>query len=44
MHHSQYGYFRMERQSITYDSSLFGLYRSTVGPDKAGNDLFENIN
>ena len=43
MHHSQYGYFRMERQSIEYDSSLFGLYRSTVGPDSIGNDMFENL-
>ena len=44
MHHSQYGYFRMERQSVTYDSSLFGLYRTTVGPDTPGvNDMFENI-
>ena len=43
MHHSQYGYFRMERQSITYDSSLFGLYRTTVGPDTTGNDMFEHI-
>ena len=43
MHHSQYGYFRMERQSIEYDSSLFGLYRSVVGPDSAGNDMFENL-
>ena len=43
MHHSQYGYFRMERQSVTYDSSLFGLYRSTVGPDTSGNDMFDNL-
>ena len=43
MHHSQYGYFRMERQSIEYDSSLFGLYRSVVGPDSSGNDMFENL-
>ena len=43
MHHSQYGYFRMERQSVEYDSSLFGLYRTTVGPDRAGDDMFENL-
>lgn len=26
-----------------YDSRVFGLYRSLVGPDLLGNDLFENI-
>ena len=26
-----------------WDNALFGLYRSTVGPDVAQNDLFENI-
>jgi len=26
-----------------YDNSLFGLYRSTVGPDVTGGDVFENI-
>lgn len=26
-----------------YDSQIFGLYRSTVGPDKAHDDFFENI-
>ena len=26
-----------------YDSQLFGLYRSTVGPDTEHNDFFENI-
>ena len=44
LHHSQYGYFRMERQSLEYDSSCFGLYHSTVGNDTAGNDLMEHIN
>ena len=47
MHYSQTKsrYFRMERQSRTYDSSLFGLYRTAVGPDTPGvNDLFENLN
>ena len=45
MHHSQYGYFRMERQSIIYDSSLFGLYKTSVGDDTPGtNDMFEHIN
>ena len=26
-----------------YDNSLFGLYYSSVGPDEAGNDLFEHL-
>ena len=26
-----------------YDSQIFGLYRSTVGPDQEHNDFFENI-
>ena len=44
LHQSQYGYFRMERQGIEYDSSCFGLYRTTVGPDTPGaNDMFEHI-
>lgn len=46
MHYSQNRsrYFRMSRQSITWDSSLFGLYRTTVGPDTPGiNDMFENL-
>ena len=46
LHYSQTKtrYFRMERQSRMYDSSLFGLYRTTVGPDTPGvNDLFENL-
>ena len=27
-----------------WDNSLFGLYRTTVGPDEEKNDFFENIN
>ena len=27
-----------------WDNSLFGLYRTTVGPDEAKDDFFENIN
>ena len=26
-----------------YDSQVFGLYRSKVGPDKEHNDFFENM-
>ncbi len=42
-HRSQQGYFRMDRQGVLYDNSLFGLYYSTVGEDEAKNDLFEHI-
>ena len=27
-----------------WDSSLFGLFRTTVGPDEEKNDFFENLN
>ena len=27
-----------------WDNSLFGLYRTTVGPDTEKNDFFENLN
>ena len=27
-----------------WDNSLFGLYRSLVGPDEEKNDFFENLN
>ena len=46
MHYSQNRsrYFRMSRQSVKWDSSLFGLYRTTVGPDTPGvNDMLENL-
>ena len=26
-----------------YDSQVFGLYRTLVGPDKAHDDFFENL-
>ena len=42
-HHSQYGFFKVERQGVEYDSSCFGLYRTAVGNDTAGNDMFEHI-
>ena len=42
-HHSQYGFFRVEFHGVYFDSSLFGLYHSSVGPDEAGGDFFEHI-
>jgi LmbE family N-acetylglucosaminyl deacetylase len=43
MHVSQQkGEHNMENVS-QYDSSLFGLYHSTVGPDVIKNDFFENL-
>jgi len=42
-HHSQQGIFYVYGEKDFYDSRLFGLYRSTVGPDKIGGDVFENI-
>ena len=42
-HRSQHAYFSMRRDGTHYDNTLFGLYRSTVGPDVAGNDFLENI-
>ncbi|MCR5565841.1 MAG: PIG-L family deacetylase [Clostridiales bacterium] len=43
-HRTQFGFFRVERQGKQYDATLFGLYYTTVGPDVAGGDMFENIN
>lgn len=41
-HKSQTKYFKVEDKG-KYDCRKFGLYRSTVGLDKSGNDFFENI-
>jgi LmbE family N-acetylglucosaminyl deacetylase len=41
-HVSQQTYFMVE-DSGPYDCRLFGLYRSTVGPDQAGGDFFEGL-
>ena len=41
-HRSQQTYFKVE-DSGPYDCRLFGLYRSTVGPDVQGGDFFENL-
>ena len=42
-HESQQGYFYVYGEGDAYDSRRFGLYRSTVGPDVQGGDVFENI-
>lgn len=41
-HASQQTYFAVEQWG-PYDCRLFGLARTTVGPDVAGGDFFENI-
>jgi len=42
-HRSQQKEFSMNRDSIKYDSNVFGLYYTAVGPDEAKNDIFEHI-
>ena len=42
-HTSQVTYFSVQLGGTWEDCRKFGLVRSTVGPDVAGNDLFENI-
>lgn len=42
-HRSQQGYFSMHRDGKKYDNTSFGLYFTTVGPDKNKNDFLENI-
>ena len=41
-HRSQQG-FSMNRDSQIYESNLFGLYYTAVGPDEDKNDIFEHI-
>ena len=43
IHESQQGFFYVYGEGDDWDSRRFGLYRSTVGADAAGNDVFENI-
>ena len=42
-HHSQAGAFRVEFHGVYFDSSLFGLYYTSVGVDETGGDFFEHI-
>ena len=42
-HESQQGYFHVYGAGEDWDSRRFGLYRTTVGPDTIGGDVFENI-
>lgn len=43
MHESQQGFFYVYGEGDDWDSRRFGLYRSTVGNDVVGGDVFENI-
>ena len=42
-HESQQGFFYVYGEGDDWDSRRFGLYRSTVGADIHGGDVFENI-
>ena len=42
-HLSQQGTKYMVYMEEPYDSQIFGLYRSTVGPDREHQDFFENL-
>jgi LmbE family N-acetylglucosaminyl deacetylase len=43
LHVSQQGFFYVYGEGDDWDSRRFGLYRSTVGPDVIGGDVFEHI-
>lgn len=43
LHVSQQGFFYVYGEGDDWDSRRFGLYRTTVGPDVIGGDVFENI-
>ncbi len=43
IHESQQGFFYVYGEGDDWDSRRFGLYRSTVGADVNGGDVFENI-
>ena len=43
IHESQQGFFCVYGEGDDWDSRRFGLYRSTVGEDVHGGDVFENI-
>ena len=42
-HISQHGHYQMNNQGTRFDNKLFGIYRTSVGYDEAGNDMFEHI-
>ncbi len=42
-HASQHRAYSMNRQAVTYDNKIFGLYYTAVGPDEAKNDFFEHL-
>ena len=43
LHASQQGFFYVYGEGDDWDSRRFGLYRSMVGPDVIGGDVFEHI-
>lgn len=43
LHETQQGFFYVYGEGDDWDSRRFGLYRSTVGEDVVGGDVFENI-
>ena len=43
LHETQQGFFYVYGEGDDWDSRKFGLYRSTVGEDVVGGDVFENI-
>jgi len=43
LHVTQQGFFYVYGEGDAWDSRRFGLYRSTVGEDVVGGDVFENI-
>ena len=43
LHKSQQGFFYVYGEGDDWDSRKFGLYRSTVGADTVGGDVFENV-
>ena len=43
LHESQQGFFYVYGEGDDWDSRRFGLYRTTVGNDTQGGDIFENI-
>ncbi len=42
-HRSQQRSWSMNRQAVTFDNKIFGLYYTAVGPDEKKNDFFEHI-
>ena len=43
IYESQQGFFHVYGEGEDWDSRRFGLYRTTVGEDTQGGDVFEHI-